>query len=141
MKPSPKFALKSLALALGALFLHLPAVSAGEAAGGGERRERLQQGADRMAEELGLTDAQRAQIQDLARQEKSELDALRANTALTKEARHEQKKALREKYRAQRHALLTPEQQAKAEKMRGKFEKRRDRMEKWQERREKPAND
>lgn len=135
MKFSPKIALKSLAVALGAVFLSLPA-TAGENAGG-ERRERLQQGADRMADELGLSDEQRASIKGLAQQEKTELDALRDNTALTKEARQTQKHAIREKYHAQRQAVLTPEQRAKAEKMRGKFEKHRDRMERREERRQK----
>lgn len=138
MKPSPRIALKCLALALGSLFLSLTAGNAGEpAAPGGERRERLQQGADRMADELGLNETQRARIKELAQQEKAELDALRDNTAVAKEDRRAKAMEIREKYRAQRHAVLTPEQQAKAEKMRGKFEKHRDRMERREERREK----
>ncbi len=138
MKFSPKLALKSLAVALGAVFLSLPA-TAGENAGG-ERRERLQQGADRMADELGLSDEQRTKIQELARQEKSELEALRADTALAKEDRKAKAHEIRENYRAQRHAVLTPEQRTKAEKMRGKFEKHRDRMERREERRQKFAD-
>jgi Spy/CpxP family protein refolding chaperone len=138
MKPSPRIALKSLAVALGAIFLSLPAAGvAGEPAPGGERRERLQQGADRMADELGLNETQRAKIKELAQQEKAELDALRDNAAVAKEDRKAKAHEIREKYRAQRHAVLTPEQQAKAEKMRGKFEKHRDRMERREERREK----
>ena len=138
MKPSPKIALRSLAVALGAIFLSLPAVAEpGGAAPGGERRERLQQGADRMADELGLNETQRAKIKELAQQEKSELDALRDNAAVSKEDRRAKAMEIREKYRGQRQAVLTPEQQAKAEKMRGKFEKHRDRMERREERREK----
>lgn len=139
MKFSPKLALKSLAVALGAVFLSLPA-TAGESAPGGERRERLHQGAERMADELGLSEQQRASIKELAQQEKAELDALRENTALTKEARQTQKHAIREKYHAQRQAVLTPEQRAKADKMRGKFEKHRERMERREERRQKFAD-
>lgn len=138
MKFSPKIALKSLAVALGAVFLSLPA-TAGENPGG-ERRERLQQGADRMADELGLSDTQRTQIQELARQEKSELEALRADAALAKEDRKSKAHEIREKYRAQRQAVLTPEQRTKADKMRGKFEKHRDRMERREERRQKFAD-
>ena len=137
MKFSPKIALKSLAVALGAVFLSLSA-TAGENPGG-ERRERLQQGADRMADELGLSDTQRTQIQELARQERAELDALR-DTALAKEDRKAKAHEIREKYRAQRQAVLTPEQRTKADKMRGKFEKHRDRMERREERRQKFAD-
>ncbi len=132
MKFSPKIALKSLAVALGAVFLSLPA-TAGENPGG-ERRERLQQGADRMAGELGLSETQRNQIQELARQEKAELDALR-DAAPAKEDRRAKAHEIREKYRAQRQAVLTPDQRAKADKMRGKFAKHRDRMERREERR------
>jgi len=141
MKFSPKLALKCLAVALGTVFITLPAATATEeAAPGGERRERLQQGADRMAEELGLNDEQKVKIKELARQEKAELDALRDNPALTKEARQAQKHDIREKYRAQRLAVMTSEQRAKAEKMRGRLEKHRDRMERREERREKTGD-
>jgi periplasmic protein CpxP/Spy len=134
MKFSPKTALKSLAVALGAVFLTLPAATAGESAPGGERRERLQQGADHMADELGLSDTQRASIKELAQRERAELDALRDNAALTKEERKTKAHEIREKYRSQRQAVLTPEQRVKADKMRGKLEKHRDRMERREER-------
>jgi protein CpxP len=135
MKFNPKLALKSLALALGSLFLAFPVALAGdEAAPGGERRERLQHGADRMAEELGLSDAQKGQIKELAQKEKAELDALRGSEVQDKEGRRAQARAIREKYREQRHAILTPEQRVKADKMREKFEKGRDRMDRRGER-------
>jgi len=141
MKFNPKLALKSLALALGSLFITLPAATAGdEAAPGGERRERLQQGADRMAEELGLNETQKAQIKELAQKERAELETLRASGGQDKQAKRAQAEAIREKYREQRHAILTPEQRAKADKMKHKFEKRRDRMERREERREKAGS-
>ena len=141
MKLSPKLAIKSLALALGSFFLALPAATAGDAAApGGERRERLQHGADRMAEELGLNESQKTQIKDLAQKERAELEALRGTGAQDKEAKRSQAQAIRDKYRDQRHAILTPDQRAKAEKMKGKFEKHRDRKDRRDDRREKPVS-
>jgi Spy/CpxP family protein refolding chaperone len=68
-------------------------------------------------------------MQAINQQEKAELDALRDNAAVAKEDRRAQAKAIHEKYRDQRHSILTPEQRTKADSMRGKMEKRRDRME------------
>ncbi len=137
MKLSPKLALKSLAIALGSLFITLPAGMAGDgAAPGGERRERLHQGAERLADELGLNEDQKARLKELAQQERAELEAVRSAT-VDKDAKRAQAQAIREKYRTQRHAILTPEQRAKADKMKDKFEKRRDRMERREDRREK----
>lgn len=98
--------------------------------------ERMQKGGERLAEELGLTDEQKAKMKEIGEQERSELEVLRADTALSNEDRHARMKEIREKYRGQRDAILTPEQLAKAEKMRGKMEKRRDRMEKRRDRAE-----
>jgi protein CpxP len=138
MKFNPKLALKSLALALGSFFITLPAATAGDdSAPGGERRERLQHGADRMADELGLNETQKAQIKELAQKEKAELDALRSTAAQDKEAKRSQAQAVREKYREQRHAILTPDQRVKADKMKEKLEKHRDRKERREERRDK----
>ena len=99
----------------------------------GEHRERM---GERLADELGLTDDQKARMKAIGDQERSEREALKADTTLSKEDRHAKMKEIHEKYRSQRDAVLTPEQLAKAEKMRGKFEKRRDRMEKRRDRSE-----
>ncbi|MFZ5497107.1 MAG: Spy/CpxP family protein refolding chaperone [Verrucomicrobiota bacterium] len=129
-----------LSPALGAILIATaPVLRAGdetrpEGAPSGERRERLQQGADRMAEELGLSDEQKAKMKEIGEQERAALEALKADTSLAKEVRRAKAQEIREKYRAQRHAVLTPEQQAKAEKMREKRGKMRDRLEKRQDR-------
>jgi periplasmic protein CpxP/Spy len=130
-----------LLLLIGATLAALPALRAADKEiPQGERRERMQQGAERMAEALDLTEAQKAKMKEISQREKAELDALRDSAIGAKEEHRAKAKAIHEKYRAERHALMTPEQQAKAEKMREKrgdmMEKRSERMEKRKERRE-----
>jgi len=74
----------------------------------------------RMAERLGLTADQQKQIEALHAAQHAELQALTANAGLTPEARHDQARAVMEKYRSQIHAVLTPEQQKQADEMRGR---------------------
>ncbi len=121
---------RSLLLALSALLLSsLPALRAADQARPdgpppGERRERM---GDRMGEALGLNDDQKAKMKAIGDQERSEMQALRADTSVSKEDRRAKAQAIHEKYKAQRDALLTPEQKAKADQFR---EKGRERMEK-----------
>ncbi len=91
-----------------------------------ERRERM---GEHLAEELGLTADQKAKWQAIGEQERSELRALRDDKSLSKEDRRAKGKAIHEKYRAQRDAILTPEQRAKADKLRERAEQRRERRE------------
>ncbi len=129
---------RSLLVALGAIVLVLtPALRAGDTPRPDgppphERRERM---GDKMAEMLGLSEDQKTKMKQIGDQERIELDALRDNTALGKDERRTQAKAIHEKYKAQRDAVLTPEQKAKAEQMRAKMDDRRERMEKRMERR------
>ncbi len=121
---------RSLLFALSAVLISLtPAVRAADEARPdgpppGERRERM---GDRMAEALGLNEDQKAKMKAISEQERAEMQALRADTALAKEDRKAKAQAVHEKYKAQRDALLTPEQKVKADKFR---EKGRERMEK-----------
>jgi protein CpxP len=125
-----------LFLVLATTLSSLPALRAGDTPSpAGERREKMKEGGDRMAEALGLNEDQKAKMKALFEQEKAELDALRAGASDNKEALKGQAQEIRKKYREQRLALMTPEQRVKAEEMRGKMEKRGDRMEK----REKPG--
>ena len=125
---------KSLVLVLGATLLILPALRANDVPPGGPgggppegRREmRREKMGDHMAAELGLSDDQKAKMKPLEQQEKTELDALRANTALAKEEKHTQAEAIRKSYLDKRQAIMTPEQREKAKAMR---EKMKDRME------------
>lgn len=93
----------------------------------------------RMAERLGLSDDQKAKMKQIGEQERAELEKLRADASLDQAARRAQWQAIHEKYRAQRDAILTPEQKAKSDAMRAKMADRRERMEKRMERREKPG--
>jgi len=89
------------------------------------RRERMQEGAQRMADELGLTEDQRAKWKSYADQERAELEALKADTSAAKETRRAKAGEIRQKYRELRQAVLTSEQRAKADQMRDRMEKRR----------------
>lgn len=87
----------------------------------GEQRGKA---ADRMAAQLGLSDEQRTQMQEIATRERAELQALRDAGENAPEERRARAQAVREKYRAERDAILTPEQRTKAKEMRGKFQQR-----------------
>ena len=64
-----------------------------------------------LTEQLGLTDAQVAQIHPILQDEKAALKALEAEPA--SDAKKAKAKEIRESHKAQILAILTPEQQAK----------------------------
>lgn len=66
-----------------------------------------------IAEQLGLTDAQKAQMKALRQQSAGIIKGIRANPSLTPDQQHEQIAAQRQAARDQFKALLTPDQQAK----------------------------
>jgi len=68
-----------------------------------------------LAHALGLSDQQVAQFKALSQQERVAVQAVRADTSLAPEARVE---AIRKSFRAQKEALLTPEQLAKFKEIR-----------------------
>jgi len=72
----------------------------------GKRVERLKQ-------ELGLTDDQIAKLKPVLESLHQERKAIKEDAVLTKSEKHQQMKALRDKYAGQLGAVLTPEQQAK----------------------------
>jgi Spy/CpxP family protein refolding chaperone len=122
----------SLTFAIGVMLASLPAAFAvdSEATPSPEtRRERMEKAGDRLADELGLSDDQKTKWKAIGEQEKAEIDTLRKDTSVAKEDRRAKAGEIHQKYKAQRDALLTPEQKTKADKM-------RERMGKWQERRE-----
>jgi Spy/CpxP family protein refolding chaperone len=79
----------------------------------------------RLADQLGLTADQQAKFDELRQKQRAELDALRDNPELTPADRRAKARAIGENYRAQRHALLTPEQQQKADELRARMPERR----------------
>lgn len=90
----------------------------------GEMREKM---GDRMADKLGLTDDQKSRMKEINAQERAEMEALRSAGQAEQADRRAKAQAIHEKYRAQRDAILTPEQRAKAESMREKWEQRGER--------------
>jgi len=71
-----------------------------------------------LAHALGLSDQQVAQFKALSQQERVAVQAVRADTSLAPEARHAKVEAIRKSFRAQKEALLTPEQLAKFKEIR-----------------------
>lgn len=84
----------------------------------------------RIAQELGLTDAQKQQIQNYLQDARSQMEVLRNDTTLTQEQRREQARSIRENTQARLKSVLTPDQQARAEQL------RKDAQAKMQQRRE-----
>lgn len=82
--------------------------------------------AERMAEYLELTDAQKQQLKQLRREHRDAAEALIDNENLTRKEFREQMAALRKSFQEKRRAVLTPEQQAKADDLRARNHDRRD---------------
>jgi periplasmic protein CpxP/Spy len=122
MKTNPRRYHPGLILTFATLLASLPAMGVADDAAPSappeHRREKMRESADRLADELGLSDEQRAKMKPLFEQEKAEMDALRADTSVAKEDKREKGMEIHKKYRDLRDAILTPEQKAKADKMR-----------------------
>ena len=86
----------------------------------GDRKEHRQDMAG-----LNLSADQKTKMKSLHERQKAELEALRGNTSLSDEQRRTQAKAIRDKYQAERKAILTPEQQQKAAQFREEWKDRR----------------
>lgn len=122
MKSLKKILLPVLALAVGAvapLSLNAqdrPARPERSGPGGPGAR-----GGDRLAtmSELGLTADQKTKVQAIIEEERTSLEALRADTSLTQEARRAKMQEIRQSFAGKIRAALTPEQQAKWAEMRG----------------------
>ncbi len=114
--PIPRFAL----LAALSLTLTAPLVPALAQApsppmhGGGMHGGRMRN----MGDELGLTAAQKAQMQPILMSAGRQFRAIQANTALTPQARMVKMQALQHTISAQMMALLTPAQRTKLKAMR-----------------------
>lgn len=73
---------------------------------------------NRMAEQLKLTDEQKAKLQPLYREELTKLRELRQDTALTPEQRREKTRTIREQYLGKMKEVLKPDQFEQLKKMR-----------------------
>ena len=72
----------------------------------------------KMADELGLTDAQKAQMKPVLMGSRQQMMALRANTTLPPAARMAKMEAMRKSMNTQMMAILTPAQRVKLKAMR-----------------------
>lgn len=108
------------------ILLAVPALRAGELAGNPAQEQRRERLREHLEDKLDLTAEQKTRMQAINQAQRAELEALKADTSLSKEDRRTKAAAIHEKYKAQRDAVLTPEQRAKADKMRAKAEKRRE---------------
>lgn len=70
------------------------------------------------AAELGLSADQQASLDAIRTQERSALEALKADTSLSAEQKREQLRTLREQFSGQRRQILTADQQAKLQEKR-----------------------
>ena len=83
-------------------------------AGAANAQQKENARSQKMAEELGLSTDQKEQIKKIHEAEKKEVDALKADTTLSKKQAIEARKAVHEKYKEQMKNVLTPEQKKKA---------------------------
>jgi len=72
----------------------------------------------KMKEKLSLTDDQVKSITAIFQDQKAKVDAIRADTSLTKEQKREKVKPILEDTKSKVDAVLTPEQKAKADQIR-----------------------
>jgi Spy/CpxP family protein refolding chaperone len=84
------------------------------------RREDMLARFNQMVKDLDLTADQQTKVQAILKQSAESIKALRDDTALSREDRRSKLMALRKSTEQQIHALLTPEQQAKAKELRAK---------------------
>jgi Spy/CpxP family protein refolding chaperone len=101
--------------------------------GGRDGRKHRRHHAGKLAEKLGLTDAQRTQLQSINEQHREQVRAIAQNDSLTEEQKREQLRAVNQQHQEQIQGILTPEQQQRFRELR---ERRRDRREDVRDRRE-----
>jgi protein CpxP len=81
-------------------------------------REEMREHFQKMVQDLNLTADQQAKAEVIFKQTGQELRALHDDTTLTQDEKRAKMKELRRSNEQQIHALLTPEQQAKAKELR-----------------------
>jgi Spy/CpxP family protein refolding chaperone len=103
-----------------------------------ERRDRRHEMGERMAKELGLSAEQKNKMKSLLRQQRDAAEAIMDDDSLSRDQQRTKLRELGQSSEAQRRAVLTPEQQKKADEMRARarerMEERRDKMEHRRER-------
>jgi Spy/CpxP family protein refolding chaperone len=108
-----------LSLAFMASFASMAAAAepAKDSAEHAAKAEKVLRGNDKIAEELGLSDEQKAKFKAIKKEENAALKVVSEDKSLERAAKIAKNKEIREAHRAQVRALLTPEQQAKFDAM------------------------
>lgn len=70
-----------------------------------------------LTEKLSLTEAQQAQLKPILAEQKKEMDAVRADTSLEKDAKWAKAAEILKAYQPKIRAILTPDQQKKFDEM------------------------
>jgi periplasmic protein CpxP/Spy len=109
-----RFAL--IALALGAISLAPIALAQDSGSGGGWQSHQHgapnpQQQATRLASKLGLSDDQTAKITTILQNQQQQISALRSDSSLSQDDRHDKMRSIRQDTDTQINAVLTPAQQ------------------------------
>lgn len=135
MKTSPKHLLTIAGLLLLAVpFLRAADEPAAPAPGDRPKHERRERGPggpggpgammEHAIKQLGLTAEQEAKWKEIGQQERTALQALRADTSIAREDRRAKAMEINNGFAEQRRALLTPEQQTKFDDMRARMRER-----------------
>ncbi len=132
MKKTPKLLLSiagCILLATTVLRAEEPAAGKPDRPDRGERRERGPGGGmmERAVKELGLSADQQARWKAIGEQERTALEALRADTTVAKEDKRAKAMEINKGFGDQRRAVLNAEQQAKFDEMRAKMRERGER--------------
>ena len=87
---------------------------------GGHGGPGMAQRFEHMASVLGLSDAQKTQVKSVFEGVKPRIEAIKNDTKLSREQKHEQIKPIFQSARQQVEAILTPEQRAKLQELQAK---------------------
>ena len=94
---------------------------------GGPRRGGPEHRVEMLQRALNLTPDQTTQVRSLFETERTKMEALHSNTALSQEDRHTQMGAIHQDTQTKMHALLTPDQATKYDTLEARMRERRDR--------------
>ena len=83
----------------------------------GHRRHMGKNHMDRIANQLGLSDDQKAQMKKMHEDQAAQMKALKADTSLTADQRKAKAKEIHQQHMSQMEGMLTPDQKAKWEQM------------------------
>jgi Spy/CpxP family protein refolding chaperone len=95
-------------------------VAAQEKTNANSAQERLQE----LAKKLNLTDDQKQKLRPILQDEAKQMQAVRADTSMTKQQKMEKAKDINESFKPQISAVLTPEQQKKWEEMKEEWKEK-----------------